>query len=296
VFGTSPVSLTTPAMPCEMMKAPWCVPVSALVLLACQRADVRPRSASIPPGWVAVSPPAANSDAERCANYARDEWGVALNQDSTSLVITPAKADRRADTVRVGPDILVGNDIGEFGGALWRETRQGTHDTIRISGRDTSAFHADNLRAFVRRGDQVFALVGVAHLSLDVGELIYLSRATGGRWEGRSVLDLRGAPMAVTRVSDDTILVLTLDSLLAVALDPTKPTRHALAGNTVWRATYASSLVRDRAGVVYMGMRSAIGRLRPVAHGYQEDWLVPTHCRVRVLSGDDKCTCNASDD
>ncbi len=278
------------------MKTSWCLAISTLALLACQRASVPRASASIPPDWVAVSPPAANSDAERCANYASEEWGVALSPDSTALSITPRNTTWRADTVRAGQDILVGNDLGEFGGALWRETPGGARDTIRVSGRDTSTFHANNLLTFVRRGDQVFALVGLAHLSLNAGELLYLSRATGGRWEARSVLDLRSAPMAVARVADDTILVATLDSLLTVALDPAKPTRRALAGNAVWSATYASSLVRDRAGVIYIGMRSAVGRLSPEAHGYREDWLVPNRCRVRVLETDDKCSCKTSDD
>jgi hypothetical protein len=78
-------------------------------------------------------------------------------------------------------------------------------------------------------------------------------------------------------------------------LDPAKPTRRALAGDAVWSATYASSLVRDRAGVIYIGMRSAVVRLSPDVHGYREDWVVPDRCRMRVLGADNKCSCKASD-
>lgn len=278
------------------MKASWLLTVSPFALLCCQRAYMPRSGAIIPPGWVAVSPPAANSGAERCANFASEQWVVSLSADSTTLSITSGGTAPRQDTVRVGQDILAGNDLGEFGGALWHTGPNGTRDTIRVSGRDPGAFHADNLHAFVRRGDQVFALVGLAHMGLDVGELLYLSHANGGRWEARSALDLRGAPMAFTRISEDTILVVTRDSLLSVALDPVKPTQFALAGNEIWSVTYPSSVVRDRAGVVYIGMRSAVGRLSPEGHDYRGDWLVRSHCRVHTLGEDGKCSCKSSDD
>ena len=263
-----------------------------MALAGCQRAEPRPLAALIPSGWVSVIPPAPGSDAARCANYASDAWDVALTTDGSTLLVSPAAGERRVDTMRVGQDVLIGDDAGEFGGAIWQQIGSDKRDTLQVTGRDTSTFHADNLHAFVRRGDEVYAIVGLAHLSLDSGELLYLA-PVGGRWKARTVLDLQSAPAAMVRVTNDTLLVLTSDSLLAVSLDPSRPTRHALVGNAVWSATYGSTLVRDRTGVLYIGMRSAVGRLRPDSQGFREDWLVPDHCRVRVLGRDDECSCKA---
>lgn len=271
------------------MKGLWGI-AFALASLACQRPDLGRERARVPLGWVTISAPTHGTDAERCANYASDEWSVAITTDGT-LTIAPAKPRKTSDTLRIGPDLLVGDDAGEFGGAIWREDRLGVRDTLHVSGRDTTALHTDNLFGFMRRGDRVFALVGLAHLSLDAGELLALTRAPAGRWEARSVLDLRSAPMAVARVADDTILVLTLDSLLSVGLDPIMPTRRVLAGNTVWSGTYGSTLARDRSGVIYIGMRSAVARLTPEGLGYREDWLVRSDCRVRVPGDGNECSC-----
>src|SRR5438094_418132 len=68
----------------------------------------------------------------------------------------------------------------------------------------------------------------------------------------------------------------------AVTLDSMTPTRHAIYGNDVWPSLYATSLVRNRYGTIYIGMRSAVSRLTPSTNGYIEDWLVPTSCVRRV--------------
>ena len=188
---------------------------------------------------------------------------------------------------------LVGSDMGEFGGSIWWRRPDGHHDTLRVQGRDTSGFHADNLHRFILHRGAVYALVGLAHLTLNEGELLLLSR-DGTRWSARQLLSLGGAPRAVTRLGNDTILILTTDSLLSVGLDPARPTRRALHGNGTWSYTYPSSMIQDRAGLIYIGMRGAVVRLTPAERGYKEDWLVPAQCRRRVPVGDwGPCRCEA---
>ena len=66
-------------------------------------------------------------------------------------------------------------------------------------------------------------------------------------------------------------------------------------GNPAWAYTYASSILRDRVGVVYIGMRSAVARLKPSASGYREDWLVPQRCGRRVPVGNgEPCRCESA--
>jgi hypothetical protein len=265
--------------------------VAVVLLAACERPALR-GSAAIPDGWTSVSPPIDGTEAARCANYARDEWAVSLSADGDSLLIS-APTLGPADTLLVERDLLAGDDHGEFGGAIWHQVSTTSRDTIEISGRDTSGFYVNNLRGFVRRSHEVYAVVGLGHLGLRQGELLYLYRSPAG-WKGRSILQLKSAPQALAKVAADTLLVVTSDSLLAIALDSLKPTRTPLAGNGAWYLTYANSVLRDSSGVVFIGMRGAVARLTPTKQGLREDWLVPTSCRVRTLTSDASCTCKAS--
>lgn len=251
-------------------------------------------SATVPSGWVVVSPPAAETPAAWCANWAQDEWSVTLTADSSALQFVPAGSQRRGDTAVVSDGLIVGDDLGEFGGAIWWSGSNGRRDTLRVEDRDSTAFAADNLHGFLRRRGGLYALVGLAHLTLNDGELLYLSEDRAARWHARHVMTLGGSPNAYTLVGSDSALVLTGDSLSALKFDSLAPTRRPLYGNPTWMYTNGSSILRDRAGVVYMGMRSAVARLTPTAGGYYEDWLVPERCRRRVPAGEgEPCLCES---
>ena len=251
-------------------------------------------SATVPAGWVAVSPPAADTPALWCANSAEDAWDVALTADSSALLFSAARNERRADTAVVSDGLIIGDDAGEFGGAIWWSGGNGRRDTLRVEGRDTTTFAADNLHGFLRRRGGLYALVGLAHLTLDGGELLYLSQDRAARWHARHVMTLSGSPEAFTLVGSDSALVLTSDSLSELKFDSIAPTRRALYGNPAWRYIYASSILRDRGGTVYIGMRSAVARLAPNAGGYHEDWLVPQRCRRRIPAGEgESCRCES---
>jgi hypothetical protein len=246
----------------------------------------------VPPGWIAVDPPADDSPAAWCANSARDEWNVALTADSSALLLSEHGGERLSDTVAVADGLIVGSDMGEFGGAIWWSGSDGRTDTLRVEGRGSTRFVADNLHGFVRRQGGLYALVGLAHLSIDVGELLYLSRDGAGRWHAKHVMTLSGSPSVYTLIGTDSALVLAGDTLSALKFDSIAPGRRSLYGNPAWGYAYPSSLLRDKAGTVYMGMRSAVARLTPTAHGYHEDWLVQAQCRRRMPVGDQgPCRC-----
>jgi hypothetical protein len=57
--------------------------------------------ATLPLDWTIVLAPAPESKAARCANWAGDEWTVALSSDSARLNIQLYNGYRYADTVRV---------------------------------------------------------------------------------------------------------------------------------------------------------------------------------------------------
>jgi hypothetical protein len=224
---------------------------------------------------------------------AQDAWDIGVALDGSTLVPLPA-VERDADSITVSDGVLAGDDNGEFGGAIWWHGSNGKRDTLRVEGRDSRRFYADNLRGFIRRGAAIYALVGLSHMGLNDGELLSLSNVSGKRWHAQQVLDFGAAASAYTSAGGDTVLVLTTDSLYAVELDPVAPNHQALYGNPVWRGLYASSVARDRAGSIYIGMRSAIGRLTATGKGYREDWLVPNACHRRVPVDESNCRCESA--
>jgi hypothetical protein len=126
-------------------------------------------------------------------------------------------------------------------------------------------------------------------MAINQGELVRFDRDSKNRWSASHVLDLGAAPETFTTISGDTLLVVVTGALLTV-----KAPSHVqvIYRNNVWRYTYATSVVRDRVGIVYIGMRSAVARLTPRSSGYREDWLVKAECpQRRKVSDVGECAC-----
>ncbi len=248
-----------------------------LTVAACQ-AQRRTTPADIPAGWLPSAPPQPETEAASCANWARDSWTVALSPDSTMLQIRPGES-RYVDTATVRSGRLTSENRGEFGGDVWWEPTNGRRQRIAQI----------NLVAFAPTRAALMGLAGLAHLSINEGRLVRFDQASNGDWSVRTVLDLGAAPEAFTTLADDTLLVVTSGALLTV-----RAPSHvkAIYRNAVWPYTYATSVVRDRAGIVYVGMRSTVARLSPAPSGLQEEWLVRAECPARKKTSDfGECSC-----
>jgi len=245
--------------------------------LACGGQSAVTSPAAVPSGWVSIPAPQPETEAANCANWARDAWNVTLSPDSSALLIQPARYEY-ADTVRVDGGTLTSVNRGEFGGEVYWEPTSGPRQRIAQM----------NLVAFVPTATKLLGLAGLAHMSMNEGRLVTFERAAGGSWSVTSLTDLGAAPQAFTLLRD-TILVVVSGALIAV--HPPEYSR-VLHRNAVWPYTYAHAVVRDQAGTIYIGMRSAVARLVPDTSGFREDWLVPTTCQRRQKVSDlGECEC-----
>lgn len=260
------------------------VPLLVFVaLIGCQEApppgnnahkDATPSSVSpaeIPADWQLIAPPSSpNSPEAVCANYfAPKSFVPVLSEDSTELSIAVARSGREShrDSVKVNGGWLVGYDAGEWGGKIWWRSAHGEEEEIA----------EDNLFAFIRSQDEVLALTGLAHLHVNEGALFRLVQDEVGTWKREHLMDLPSAPAALTVLPGDTLLLATGKGLVELKAPGHQMILHE---NDMWGL--AETIVSDRAGVVYVGLRSVIARLFPTKNGYREEWLVPTQCRNGV--------------
>jgi hypothetical protein len=203
-----------------------------------------------------------------CANSATEEWGVSMTPDSTALVVRPAGEPRFGDTTNVAGGRLIAEELGEFGGDVWWYPDVGPRRHVAQA----------NLHAFIQARDTLWGLTGVAHLTLNDGQLVRFDRI-GERWRMTPVVDLGAAPVVMTPLPGDSLLVLAVGRL--VRISPTHAV-DVLHENAVWLSTSPTSIARDRSGVIFLGMRAGVARLTPTTNGYSEDWLVPANCPRRV--------------
>lgn len=248
-----------------------------LIGVAC-RSDAQ-AAATLPTNWTAVALPGTESVAVRCANWARDAWSVALSADGSRLVIARDSEYRHADTVAVPGGRLTSIDHGEFGGEVWWEPDSGAKQRIANL----------NLYRFVPINGVVWGLAGLAHMGLNNGQLIRFQRTSAG-WRAESSASLGAAPYAFLPVAGDTLLVAASGRLIAVHPPTSVKLLHV---NPVWSLTYPTAITRDRAGTIYVGMRSAVARLTPSPAGFREDWLVQKSCKRRMPT-DSLATCQCT--
>jgi len=76
-------------------------------------------SATIPSGWVAGMVPPENSEAAVCANWAEEEWTVALSSSGSTLQIARNPPSRATQSIDLPDGRLAGENRGEFGGEVW---------------------------------------------------------------------------------------------------------------------------------------------------------------------------------
>lgn len=214
---------------------------------------------ALPPGWSVVRPIPQNTAAWTCLNRRLAPWFV-QRAPSGGILFEPRAAAETA-TLVLGDGSLVSRDRGEFGGeVVWYPS---SGPSVRLL--EGHPVHLE------RRQDTVLVFEGLAHLSLNEGRLIALTRVAG-RWEVDTLLRLGSAPAAVSVASPSTYLVATAGSLLLVQ-PPSRVT--VLQGDEAWGGLYPTSLVRDSAGVIYVGASSVVFRLRPQRGAYAKDWLAP---------------------
>jgi hypothetical protein len=241
----------------------------------------------VPAGWVKVAAPteierACASDSKR--NFRVSMQGEAVRiepsdgreQDTGPSPPFPRRGKGPRHALRVRDGFFVGNDGGEWGGGLWFITPDGKKVVPLGSGNVTG------LVAF--EPDRVLAFKGLRHETVDEGTAHWFRKSPSG-WAQESVaaLDGRPGPFAVL---GELVYAVTPTSLTVIS-DGGKPfVHHRLEKGTL----FPTSIVVERSGVVWIGMRHYVLQLERNGSDYVETWLVPKGCEVTSVVDHD-CVC-----
>jgi hypothetical protein len=265
-----------------------------LSLLLTAAAGCNAEAQSSPTGWVNYPMPESDSSAMQCANYSELEWRVLLSEAGTAQIVPrpkpyrarssklPAGVKRQKGMIGAESNFklqngwLLGFDAGEFGGGLW---------FADVDGK-TQELSSQNVHGFVATQQGVLVFVGLAHMGLDSGKVLIVPYKITSKTDLRTLGELDGAPEAVSRLSDDTALVITTQGISQIASSGVSKTllRRRFGG------LYPNSIMSASDSTIYAGMRLFVVRLVPQSGEYTEQWLVPDNCkhfRVRDL----QCVC-----
>ena len=143
---------------------------------------------------------------------------------------------------------LISFEEGENGGALY---------WFGLDGKSNYKISGHQIVAFVPRGDQVYAIEGLAHIVISEGSVIHIDRdVSTGRWKTETLRTLPQAPFTVTSESDGNMLIALSDSLVRVTL---KGELETLLDNMPWDGLYPNSSVLSAHGDrLYIGMRAYV--------------------------------------
>jgi hypothetical protein len=178
--------------------------------------------------------------------------------------------------LRTSDGWLIGFDAGEFGGGLWWFSRDG-HDAKKLL--------SENVHAIYETPDGIFVLAGLAHLSLDSGEINRIVD-TPENISVKYLVSLGGSPEASTVGPSGQIVVATTHSVLLV--DGVGKVRDLYKSGE--RLIYPTSAVVDGEGNIFVAMRFFVLRLSPRNGTYESQWLMPNKCQsVKLVQYE--CAC-----
>jgi len=215
------------------------------------------------------------------ANYSSLEWTVSnvkgkvipsLEDDltaekkefpkfDTTVKLQSSKA-KAFLTLKVEDGWIAAYNRGEFGSAIYWFSKDG-------KAKEKLSEHQVN--EFLIEGDRIFAVEGLAHLSLSRGSMIEIKKLND-RWKVLDFITLPASAEAITRIAEGDYLIVTTSMLLRVNL---KKEIKILIHNVQWGALYPNSIAVDDQHV-YIGMRQFIARCK-ISNSIQSyDLLVPT--------------------
>lgn len=243
--------------------------VIAFALLALTAQAAAPPYSSDLSTWTEVPVPPQSDQASYqiwsyAGSYSDYEWRVftregrphaRLISEATAVPkehpdFTPAAGEFKGASAfaRVGDGWLVSFNEGEFGAALYWFSADGKR-SYKISDHQ--------VEEFLHLPDGVYAVEGLAHLMMNEGSLIQITRAGArSRWQARTIMRLPAAPQAASLTSDGTIILTLFDALVRVDHNHKI---HRLLAPAPWNGFYPnSSVLVDHEQKLYLGMRQYV--------------------------------------
>ena len=270
-----------------------------LALLVSCKSDPRPTTvanaggtapSALPAGWVAIE---VDDDRLACANYANDEWQVAVGRGTVTfteskqhepntgpaLPFTPKQQPPeggRRHVLAVSDGFLVGFDAGEWGGGLY---------WFSPDGANAAKLADENVHGLVKVApDLVASIEGLSHMSSSEGNVRWIEQH--GSWRGGALTALDAGPSTFA-ATPEAIYVLTRESLMRVG---TKDRKATTIQPVRTAQLYPDSMAIDVDGTMWIGMRQFVVRLTPSGTRFTETWLVRESC-VRATIRDLTCVC-----
>jgi hypothetical protein len=218
--------------------------------------------------WKEVVPPLAEQQADfmvwsYAANYSNMEWSVSSAKDKTvatlnatatasktkpSFVPKAGRFSGGSDFAKVDDGWLVGFNQGEFGAALY---------WFGNDGKQSYKISDHQIVGFFSRKDGLYAIEGLAHLSLSRGSVISLHK--GKTWEAKTAITLPFAPYAVSLRKDDSMVVTLSDALVCIGND--WKIQKQIDGK-IWGGLYPHvSMLSKNEAKAYLGMRQYVGEV-----------------------------------
>jgi hypothetical protein len=240
-------------------------PKEGSLSIQCASASVRPQSVSLPDrGQLEIQ--------QLPASYGRDEYSK--QQLPESVTRQQGMAGRQSILKISGGGWLLGFDAGEFGGGLWSADRSGN---MRELSRE-------NVHGLVDTPQGVLVFVGLAHMGLDSGSVLIVPYTAKSKADVKTLVKLDGAPEALTRISSDTVLLVTTRGITEISsFGGTKTLLHR-----DFRPLHPNSVVSMPDGTVYVGMHLFLLRFAPRAEHNAEQWFLPKSCEGFETTG---CIC-----
>jgi hypothetical protein len=284
--------------------------MSTLLLVLTLVAEV-PAGPRPPAGWVVRDLPADGSPEWSCASTGREGWAVSAEQGRlqiakgtpdrgpVSLQFTPKLAEGEApNTFRgasaaeaVSEGFLAGFNRGESGGGLYWFSQDGEKH-LRLSPLSASYF-PENVVSMFKEGRAFYVFQGLDHPKARRGRVLRVQQE-GSRWVATVLADLGSAPAAVLEELPGSWLVATSDGITRVT---SRGTAQRLWEQKNVGSLSPSSIVRTSDGLVYVGMRSWVLRVRGLNPGPPAvDLLTPAACLGFEPRKGGPCPCSPAKD
>lgn len=215
--------------------------------------------------WVNSPVPTPKTDAWRLANSLAQRWSVqvqdgnvvAIPCDHTVVWNLPflrptlsTREDGISTSIKVSDGWLVGFNGGEFGGSVW---------WYSLDGEKHNKLSDDRLVSFIRIGEQVYGLEGLAHRHINRGSVVRFEKTKKtGEWASSKFAILPEEPCAVVQYKSKSMLVVTYSSLVVVEEDGSV---KQLIKDSFYGGLYPQSAALDSNGALYIGMNQGIANV-----------------------------------